>query len=52
MVQKCNCHKRGGFTIIVLKKGRIVEEGTHDELINLKGEYYQLYTGNFSIKSA
>ncbi len=38
--------------IIVLKKGRIVEEGTHDELINLKGEYYQLYTGNFSIKSA
>ena len=33
--------------IIVLKKGHISEQGTHDELMNLKGEYYQLYTGNF-----
>ena len=36
--------------IIVLKQGHIVEEGTHSELINQKGEYYQLYTGTFSNK--
>ena len=34
--------------IIVLKKGYISEQGTHDELMNLKGEYYQLYTANFA----
>lgn len=33
--------------IIVLKKGRIIEEGTHEKLIVQKGEYYGLYTGNF-----
>ena len=32
--------------IMVLEQGRIVERGTHDELIELKGRYYQLYTGN------
>lgn len=30
--------------IIVVKNGRIVEDGTHDELLNLHGEYEQLYT--------
>ncbi len=32
--------------IMVMEQGRIVERGTHDELINLKGRYYTLYTGN------
>ena len=31
--------------IMVLDHGRIIERGSHDELIAQKGEYYQLYTG-------
>lgn len=31
--------------IMVLDHGRIIERGTHEDLINLKGTYYQLYTG-------
>ena len=32
--------------IMVLENGSIIERGSHDELINKKGRYYQLYTGN------
>ena len=32
--------------IMVLEQGRIIERGTHDQLIAEKGRYYQLYTGN------
>ena len=31
---------------MVLEQGRIIERGTHDQLIEAKGRYYQLYTGN------
>ena len=32
--------------IIVLEQGRVIERGTHDQLIEQRGKYYQLYTGN------
>lgn len=37
---------RNSDCIMVLEQGRIIERGTHDELIEEKGRYYQLYTGN------
>ena len=37
---------RNADCIMVLENGRIIERGTHDDLISLKGKYYQLYTGN------
>ena len=36
---------RNSNAIMVLDHGRIIERGTHDELLALKGTYYQLYTG-------
>lgn len=36
--------------IIVLDHGRIIERGTHDDLLEQKGQYYQLYTGAFELE--
>ena len=33
-----------------LNDGRIIERGTHDELIAMKGTYYKLYTGVFELE--
>ncbi|MBR2869028.1 MAG: ABC transporter ATP-binding protein [Clostridia bacterium] len=35
--------------IMVLEQGEIIERGTHDDLIEQKGKYYQLYTGQFEL---
>ena len=37
-------------TIMVLDHGRVIERGSHDELIAQKGQYYQLYTGAFELE--
>ncbi len=34
--------------IMVMELGEVIERGTHDELMERKGKYYQLYTGNFA----
>ena len=39
---------RNSNAIMVLDHGRIIERGTHEDLLKLKGTYYQLYTGNFA----
>lgn len=39
---------RDADTILVMEKGRIVEQGTHDELLDAKGAYYRLYQSQFS----
>ena len=40
---------RNSDAIIVLEHGRIIERGTHEELLKLKGTYYQLYTGKLEL---
>ena len=42
-VQNCD-------VIMVLEKGEIIERGSHQELIEKKGKYYQLYTGAFELE--
>lgn len=39
---------RNADCIMVMEQGRIIERGSHDELIAEQGRYYQLYTGNFA----
>ena len=36
---------RNSNAIMVLEKGEIIERGNHDQLLALKGRYYELYTG-------
>ena len=40
---------RNSKAIMVLEKGQIIERGSHDELLEQKGRYYQLYTGQFDL---
>ena len=41
---------RNSKAIIVLEHGTIIERGTHEQLLEEKGEYYQLYTGAFELE--
>jgi len=40
---------RNADAIMVLEHGRIIERGSHEDLLKLQGRYYQLYTGMFEL---
>ena len=40
---------RNAKAIMVLEHGQIIERGNHDELLEQKGRYYRLYTGQFEL---
>ena len=46
VIAHCLSTVRNADEILVLEKGSIIERGTHESLINQKGRYYHLYTGN------
>lgn len=41
---------RNAKAIMVLENGKIIERGTHEQLLEEKGQYYQLYTGAFELE--
>jgi ATP-binding cassette subfamily B protein len=40
---------RNSNAIMVLENGEIIERGSHNDLIEAQGKYYQLYTGQFEL---
>ena len=41
---------RNSEAIMVLEQGKIIERGNHDDLLEQRGRYYQLYTGQFELE--